>query len=162
MSRDSLGIFHTKAVQECKVSSPPYILWVISAVHLCMHSHSDLVRHKCPFLPFSLAHPNEWMCRQVMHQRNKYLRNIQQGAVVGSFKLDIKTVYDAVGSTTFACASSTHLIPTNQPTINPVMVYLFLWAFFSCFPGHSWCHGAVPPCATALTVFFSPSVFVKS
>ena len=34
-----------------------------------------------------------------MHRRNKYLGNIQQGAVIGSFKLDIKTVYDAVGST---------------------------------------------------------------
>ena len=33
-----------------------------------------------------------------MHQRNKYLSKIQQGDMVGSFKLDIKTVYDAVGS----------------------------------------------------------------
>ena len=38
------------------------------------------------------------MYRQVTHNPNKYLRNIQQGAVVGSFKLDIRTVYDAVGS----------------------------------------------------------------
>ena len=54
--------------------------------------------------PSALTNWNECECNtacmQVMHQRNKYLRNLQQGEVVGSFKLDIKTVHDAVGTNT--------------------------------------------------------------